>query len=296
MKCPTTLVLVAVAASMLASAPAAFAGARPCVREAKQDAKDCTAGCKEALQAGKDACLNRDHACVEVCRANRAQCRLDTGIDAAIDACNEILEAARAQCRADHAPDTAARDACIDAAQVDAFECRDGARELARPLLKQCRTNFRACAKACPAPGPAEPTLDPKGCIRDANAAAKVCTAACKEEFQIAKDDCRNRDHECMEQCRADRGTCREPVRAILNADLADCATDRATGVGDCDTQYPTPRDETATIAFDQCVDGVQVEAFICRDEAHENARPGFLVCKQNFRSCVDTNCPVQPE
>ena len=27
-----------------------------------------------------------------------------------------------------------------------------------------------------------------------------------------------------------------------------------------------------------------------------ENARPGFLVCKQNFRSCVDTNCPAQPQ
>lgn len=297
MKSSSKILFVAVAAFALASTPVtAFAGARPCVREAKQDAKDCSADCKEALQTAKDTCLNRDHACVEVCRANRSQCRLDSGIDAAIDACNDGLEARRAQCRADHAAGTAERDACIDAAQVDAFECRDSARELARPLLKQCRKNFRTCAKACPAPGPAEPTLDPKGCLRDANAAAKVCTATCKEEFQVAKDDCKNRDHECMEQCRADRGTCREPVRAILNADLADCATDRATGVGDCDTQYPAPRDETAAIAFDQCVDGVQVEAFVCRDEAHENARPGFLVCKQNFRSCVDTNCPAQPQ
>ncbi len=294
MKC--RIPLLAVAALVLATATLADAGARPCVREAKRDAKDCTADCKETLQAAKDQCLNRDHACVEVCRANRSQCRLDTGIDAALDACNDILEAARAQCRANHPPDTVARDGCIDAAQVDAFECRDAARELARPLLKQCRKTFRACAKACPPADPATPTLDPKGCMRAANAAAKVCTTTCKEEFQVAKDDCRNRDHDCVEQCRADRTACREPVRAILNADLADCATDRATGVGECDTQYPEPRDETAAIAFDQCVDGVQVEAFVCRDEAHETARPGFLVCKQNFRSCVDTNCPVQPQ
>lgn len=295
MSSPAKLLLLAVAACMLTWAPLAFAGARPCVREAKHDAKDCTAGCKEALQTAKDTCLNRDHACVDVCRANRAQCRLDSGIDAALEACNDILEAARAQCRAEHAPRAAARDACIDAAQVDAFECRDAARELARPLLKHCRNAFRTCAKACPAPGPAKPTPDPKGCIRDANAVAKACAATCKEAFRVAQGDCRDRDHECMEQCRAGRGTCREPVRAILNADLADCATGRATGVGDCDTRYPTPRDETAAIAFDQCVDGVQVQAFVCRDDAHDNARPGFLVCTQNFRSCVDTSCPARP-
>jgi hypothetical protein len=39
----------------------------------------------------------------------------------------------------------------------------------------------------------------------------------------------------------------------------------------------------------------VQVDAFICRDDAHEHAQPGFATCKQNFRTCVDTNCPVQP-
>jgi hypothetical protein len=43
--------------------------------------------------------LNRLHSCVEVCRANRSQCRLDSGFDAAIDACNDVLEARRAQCR-----------------------------------------------------------------------------------------------------------------------------------------------------------------------------------------------------
>jgi hypothetical protein len=282
---------------VLASAPAAIAGpAGPCVREAKQDAKDCTADCKEALQTAKDACLNRDHDCVEVCRADRSQCRLDSGIDAALDACNDALEARRAQCRADTQPDTAERDACVDAAQVDAFECRDSARELARPLLKACRKAFRSCAKACPAPEPATPTVDPKGCMRDANAAAKVCTAACKEGFQVAKDDCRHRDHDCMEACREDRQTCREPVRAILNADLDECASDRTTGIDGCQTQFPPPRDEAATVDFDQCVDGVQVDAFICRDDAHENARPGFQTCRDNFRACVDTNCPVQPQ
>src|SRR5512147_1397950 len=86
------------------TAALASAGARPCIREAKRDAKDCAADCKESLQTAKDTCLNRDHACVEVCRANRSQCRLDSGIDAALDACNATLEARRADCRANPPP------------------------------------------------------------------------------------------------------------------------------------------------------------------------------------------------
>ncbi len=295
MKCriPKTM-LWAIAALVLASISIADAGPRPCLREAKREAKDCAADCKETMQTAKDACLNRDHDCVEVCRADRSQCRLDSGFDAAIDACNDLLEAARAQCRANH-PAGDARDLCIDRAQVSAFECRDSARELARPLLKQCRKSFRACAKACPAPD-VSASVDAKQCVKDASLAAKSCAATCKEELQVAKDDCRNRDHACMEDCRATRTTCREPVHAILDSDLADCASDRQVGVDGCTTAFPPPRDPAATIDFDLCVDGVQVDAFVCRDEAHEGARPGFVTCKQNFRTCVDTNCPVQPE
>lgn len=291
MTCRTIRTLAA--ALVLASASVASAGPGPCVREAKQDAKDCAADCKETLQTAKDACLNRDHACVEVCRADRSQCRLDSGIDAAIDACNASLEARRAQCRLDD-PAGPARDACIDQAQVDAFECRDSARELARPLLKDCRKAFRACAKACPAPAPADPIVDPKGCMANANAAAKVCGATCKEDFQVAKDDCKHRDHDCMESCRADRNACRQPVTDALDADLTQCAATRATGVDGCATQFPPPRDPAGEIAFDQCVDGVQVTAFVCRDDAHEEAHPGYVACRQAFRTCVDTNCPVQ--
>jgi hypothetical protein len=285
-----------VAAFVAVSFTIADAGVRPCIREAKGDARECAAVCKEDFQTAKDACLNRDHACVEVCRANRAQCRLDTGFDAAIESCKDGLEERRALCRSQHAAGTPERDACIDAAQVDAFECRDGVRELAKPLLKQCRKDFRNCAKACPAVAPATLGEDAKTCVRNAKAEAKACAAACKEAFQVAKDDCRNRDHECVEQCRADRHACKQPVRATLDAALDQCAAERQSGVDDCTTQYPPPRDEAAAIAFDQCVDGVQVEAFVCRDDAHEAARPGFASCHQAFRSCVQTNCPPLPQ
>lgn len=290
------LVLLAVAAFVLATVPVANAGARPCIREAKADAKDCNAACKETYQTAKDACLNRDHACVEVCRANRAQCRLDSGFDALIDGCSDALEGRRAICRADNPIQGEARDRCVDLAQIDAFECRDAARELGKPLLKQCRKDFRACAKACPVADPPTPAEDPKTCIRDAKAAAETCAADCKEGYQVAKDDCRHRDHDCIEQCRADRNDCRQPVRTILDADLAVCAADRQTGVDGCAILYPLPRDDAAQIAFDLCVDPFQVNAFICRDGAHETARPGFVACKQAFRICVETTCPVLPE
>src|SRR6185369_12052614 len=102
MTCRTIDRMALAVALVLATATFASAGSKGCVREAKRDAKDCTADCKESFQTAKDACLNRDHACVEVCRANRSQCRLDTGFDAAIDACNDVLEARRAACRADN--------------------------------------------------------------------------------------------------------------------------------------------------------------------------------------------------
>lgn len=285
-----TLTALAVAAFVTTTALPADAGQRPCIREAKGDAKECAATCKEDFQTAKDACLNRDHACVEICRANRSQCRLETGFDALIDACNEALETAREACR--NAPD---RDACVDRAQVNAFECRDSARELTKPALKHCRKDFRACAKACPVPDPPTPSDDPKACVAAGKDAARQCAAACKEDFQVAKDDCRHRDHACVEQCRAARHDCRQPVRADLEAALAACAAARTEGIdgtNGCKAQYPEPRDQTAQIAFDQCVDGVQVAAFICRDNAHEAARPRFATCQQQFRSCVQTNCP----
>jgi len=294
MKCRTANLTMLAAAFVLATAALANAGVRPCIHEAKQDAKDCGAACKESFQTDKDNCLNRLHSCVEVCRADRSQCRLDSGIDAAIDACDATLEARRAQCRADN-PEGDARDACIDAAQVDAFECRDSARELARPLLKRCRKDFRTCAKQCPPADPSDTPVDPKACVAQAVTDAKTCAATCREDFQVAKDDCNHRDHDCMEQCRADRNDCRAPVLSILNTDLGKCATDRQTGADGCTSQYPPPRVPPNDVLFDQCVDGVQVEAFICRDDAHEHAQPGFDTCMQGFRDCVDTKCPIHP-
>ncbi len=291
----STFALLAAATLVAATVAVASAGSKACIREAKRDARDCGAACKEAYQTAKDACLNRDHDCVEICRADRAECRLGTGFDAGIDACNDILESNREACRTNNPPG-ADRDRCIDAAQVNAFECRDAVRESTKSLLKDCRKAFRTCAKACPAVDPSTLPVDQKTCVQNAKHDARLCHAGCKEAYQVAKDDCRHRDHDCMETCRATRHGCRQDVHATtLDPALAQCAADREAGIeppDGCKADFPPPRDEAAAIAFDQCVDGVQVQAFICRDNAHEAARPGFASCHQQFRSCVQTNCP----
>jgi hypothetical protein len=108
------IVVLAAAGFVLAMAPAAHATARSCVREAKRDAKDCGATCKETFQTDKDTCLNRDHVCVDACRANRAQCRLDSGFDGLIDDGNDTLEAARASV----APTTRCPETSVTAASI----------------------------------------------------------------------------------------------------------------------------------------------------------------------------------
>lgn len=261
------------------------ASASTCLDEAVQDKKACKADCREAFQTAKDACLNRDHACVEVCRAERSECRDATGIDAALLACESTLEDARAQCRATTAPGTPERDQCVDQAQVVAFQCRDTARENARPALKECRATFKTCARACPPAGPSGPE-NPKQCKADAKDAYHTCKGDCREDYQIAKDLCRNRDHECAEDCRAERWTCKEPILTQLEDDKAQCNDERDDDIDVCEGLYGT-----GTPELDQCTDNAQVDAFQCRDGHREAAKPGLNACRSAYQTCVQA-CP----
>ncbi len=69
-----------------------------------------------------------------------------------IAACNATRETAIQNCRDLYPNDPVALDQCIDNAQVEAFQCRDTAREARRPDIENCRALFRACAQACPPP------------------------------------------------------------------------------------------------------------------------------------------------
>jgi hypothetical protein len=280
---------IALAALAVLLGAAVADAASPCIKDAKREHKDCRATCKEDFQIAKDACLNRDHACVEVCRAQRSECREATGFDAAIDACNAQLAIDKQACKDAHPADTPERDQCIDQVQVIAFQCRDAAREVAKPLLRACRRTFRACARACAPAEPPIPSSEVRQCKVDAAAAHLACKAECREDFQVAKDACRNRDHACVELCRADRAACKQPFLDQLAAALAGCKATRDAGVLNCQNLFAEGTPER-----DQCIDNVQVEAFQCRDQAREDVRPGLHDCRVAFRACVGA-CPPPP-
>ena len=280
-----TLMTLAGVASLLA--PVAALAGNPCIGDARQQLVESQAQCREDFQLAKDGCLNRDHECVDVCRANRGVCVEATGLEAAVEACNDTTREAKATCREQNPADSPALDACIDQAQVVGFQCRDAAREAARPALDVCRAEFRDCARACPPPNPPSEVADPVQCRRDAKATYKTCKTTAREDFQFQKDACKNRDHACVEQCRADRDACREPVESQLEASNDQCGAQRDGAVQNCRALYAEGSPEQ-----DVCIDNAQVAAFQCRDEAHEEARPGFEGCNDGFRSCAEA-CPL---
>ena len=127
-----------------------------CRLDAKIALQAAKAICVEDFRLAMSACINRDHGCVEICRGARHDCTgpiFDT-LELAKDACRATRDLEFTNCRNLYAEGTPERDACIDQAQVVAFVCRDGAREIARPQLQACRLSFRGCVQICPAPAP----------------------------------------------------------------------------------------------------------------------------------------------
>jgi hypothetical protein len=284
-----SLIAALAGAGLLMAAAVASAG-NPCIKSAKGEAKDCKAGCTEDFQSAKDACLNRDHVCVEACRDGRQQCVDSTGIKAAFAQCQSDLEAAKATCRANNPKGSQGRDDCIDQAQVVAFECRVHVRKTYGPLVKACKKGFRSCASACP-PG-SGPSDDPAACRHAAKDTYNTCRAACTEDFQVAKDACLNRDHACVEDCRDVRHDCQQQVQDQLDPAIAACNATRDTALDNCHSLYGGAGQEQQLA---DCVMNARVDAFECRDQAHENARPGFETCRTNFRDCAQACPPPAP-
>jgi hypothetical protein len=270
------------AASLVWLSTTTVAQAGPCMDAAISEYLDCQAGCQEDFQVAKDSCLNRDHLCVEACRADREDCRTASGIDADLAVCADGLTAAVANCRAIFPPGDS-RDSCIDDAQVAAFQCRDQAREDNADELDACRATFRTCAGKC---GPSVVPVDRGQCRRDAKRNFRECRATCREDFQVAKDACRNRDHACVEQCRDARAACSAPVLAQLESDIAACNATRDAAIAQCHVIHPDPG-----TALDGCIDQAQVVAFECRDQAREDSKPGLEPCRAGFAACVGV-CP----
>ena len=273
----TAGVLYTVALGVLLGVP--VARANPCTSAARHDFPDCLATCIEQFQAAKDACFNRDHTCVEDCRAQREVCREATGLDAALAACDATRDAAIQACK-DQNPPGPDRGRCIDQVQVVAFQCRDQAREDASGALGACRDSFKTCALGC---APAAVPLNVAQCRRAARLAFKGCRARCREDFQIGLDNCRNHDHDCVEDCRARRAACVDGVG--LDEAIAVCNGARDAAIQTCQATYSPGPD------LDQCIDNAQVDAFRCRDTAREDTRPALGACRDDFQTCARA-CP----
>jgi hypothetical protein len=127
---------------------------------------------------------------------------------------------------------------------------------------------------------------DPQ-CVEDAREAKKLCDAACREQYQVSKDECRNVDHDCAEACRAGRRACFDQPLADLQACVEGCNSTHETKRADCRAQF-----EAGTPERDQCIDQAQVEAFQCRDQCRENVgRAALKQCRKTFRACIGA-CP----
>ena len=205
-----------------------------------------------------------------------------TSLDEDLATCRNTLRDAKDAC---HAGDPAQLDSCIDGAQVQAFLCRRTARKTARPAITACRTGFRACAKACPITG--TEVIDKLACKLDAKTPTSSCKADCREEFQTQKDLCLDRDHACVEGCRAGRDGCREPVENDLDAAIAGCNATKTAAVNQCKADHPDGSQEQA-----DCITDALVVAFQCRDQAREDAKPSFEACRAGFQACAEA-CPA---
>ena len=143
--------VIAAIGVFLCTAPAgALDPARQCRKDARKDRSDCLGVCRDNYQA---AILLCGTPCVRACEIARKACKgpIQDTLTAAIKACNDTRTAAIKSCRAQRAADPAFDlGACIDAAQIAAFICRDDARETAFPALNTCRENYQVCIRACP--------------------------------------------------------------------------------------------------------------------------------------------------
>jgi hypothetical protein len=129
---------------------------------------------------------------------------------------------------------------------------------------------------------------DPR-CVANAAHEMGECRAACREQFQTDKDLCRNIDHDCAETCREDFVGCLEapdgPLTQLEACRLI-CSDTLSNAVDACRNQYAAGTPER-----DQCIDGAQVAAFVCRDNCREDSRDGFAACRRSFRVCIGA-CP----
>ena len=131
--------------------------------------------------------------------------------------------------------------------------------------------------------------VDTPACVHAARNDLEECTIICKDAFLVAKDGCRNVNHECADACRDGREACVNPILSDLEACKGICNATLVADKKECRDTYAG--DPTG---LDSCIDGAQVKGFICRDSCRGKVAEELKACRTAFRKCIKA-CPPVP-
>jgi hypothetical protein len=269
-----------------ASAAVARVECAPCLRAARGALGECRSSVAGAFVDARASCLRRDPACVEACGSGELDCRDATGVGTALDACSSQLQTARGDCRTRFLTEATKRENCVNQALVTGLECRNAARSSARPATRSCRRTFESCAQRC---GPGTPPLGFRICKARTRATFEAELAGCTGQFDVARAGCLFKDYTCVQACGDANDACTAPVTAAFTAAVGSCVAQRAAAEATCRATYPA-----GGTPLDQCVSGVQTNAFVCRVAARAATKPGLRACVRQSLGCIRA-CPSVP-
>jgi hypothetical protein len=127
-----------------------------CVADARATQKTCSQVCRDDFLSAVDTCRGQNHDCAQAARDAREACVSDVlhTLGQCVDDTCGVFKTLIDQCRTDFAAGSPERDACVDGAQVQNFQCRDQCRETVKLFqsLKTCRDEFKTDIHACTPP------------------------------------------------------------------------------------------------------------------------------------------------
>jgi len=125
-------------------------------------------------------------------------------------------------------------------------------------------------------------------CIAAAAATFRADVASCGRNALSARRDCLAKVRACVDECAAAVAPCDDAVRAAQRDAIAACTRTLAAAIAACHVAFPG-----GGVGLERCVTRAKGEASVCRDDARQAARQGFLDCRLTLASCVRA-CPNQ--
>jgi len=132
---------------------AAASSVSSCIQEVNAGYQTCVSACKDTLQVNLDACRNVNHDCADACWTAYETCVEVPASDlrTCTAACDTTLGTAEKTCHSTYKKGTPELKSCLDTAEQAGIMCRATCRTNVQPEFSQCKLDFHACIKACPA-------------------------------------------------------------------------------------------------------------------------------------------------